>query len=328
MKLLTHDIDAAAIQKVKSFLQTDKRSGAIEMMELLEGLKEYRKKIHPDRFTEENAKKKAEEKFKETGKLIEELDRFIQIDKVNRSAQELALYEPHYEKMAMQKELEEAKQKADRLESTVEYLQQKNDELQKELDSKQTDELEKETQELMKLYKPSTQKIATLGIVFLLSIALTTMTKIEEVYNIVQRYSPIDEKIIKGIVFAVFIYLLILVVKQYIENRFFARKIAEVCSPLFCKNFFGYLGLFRERESDDKKFFTESEVFDFIHQENKWKKALAFFGFRMFQIETSDKLKDYFINTLLTKKLTNVHYAKDLDRAFSIKDDGKHECVK
>lgn len=315
---MSQDIDLTLIQKVKEVLQVTDDFSSIELLQLL---KDHRKRIHPDKFTEETAKKEAEEKFKTIGQLIEELDRVIQIEKVNRGAKELALYEPLYDNVTLQNELEEAKGKIEDLESKNDELQKANDELQKALEEKQTSEIEKEAQELKGLYKPSPQRLASLGIVFLLSAALVTMTKIEEVYAVIIKYSPIEETYIRPVVFGVFIFTLFIVIKQFIENKAMARRTGEVCSPLHCRDFLQYLSKIKEQEENRPKIFTESDALAFIYgRATWWKKALSFLGFKMFHIETNDRLKNYFINTLLNKKLITIYHAKDLDRAFMVRD--------
>jgi hypothetical protein len=190
------------------------------------------------------------------------------------------------------------------------------------LEEKKNVDLEKEGQELKLLYKPSPQSLASLGILFLLSVAFAAMTKIEEVYNLIKKYSPIREGYINTAIFAIFIFMLVVVIKQYIENRLLVRRTGEVCSPLFCRAFLEYVDSVKEREANRPRTFTESDALAFISGKNAWwKRALSFLGFRMFQVETYDKLKNYFINMLLNKKLINILHAKDLDRVFSIRDE-------
>ena len=315
---MAQDIEVNLSQRIKEFLQITEDLSSIELLRLL---RDHRKRIHPDNFTEEIAKKEADEKFKITGQLIEELDRFIQIEKVSRGAKELALYEPLYENVTLQNELEATRSKIEEIESTVAKLQNENDALQKALAEKQTNELEKEAQELKLLYKPSSQSLASLGLLFLLTVAFGVMTKIEQVYALIRKYSPIGEEYINPTIFVIFLFTLFVVLKQFIENRALIRKTGEVCSPLYCRTFFEHLVETKEKEEKKPRTFTESDALCFIYGKNTWwKRALSSFGFKMLQIETNDKLKNYFINTLLNKKLIEINHAKDLDRVFTIRD--------
>lgn len=315
---MTQELDISLLHKVKEFLQVTDDLSSIELLRLL---KDHRKRIHPDKFTEEHAKKEAEEKFKELGTLIDELDRFMQIEKLSRGAKELALYEPLYDNVALQKDIDEANEKIKSLEASVNVLQQENDDLKKSVEQKQTSELEKEALELKQMYKPSTQKLASLGILLLLSATIATMTKIEDVNKLVKKYAPIEDSYINTVTFGIFIFMLVLVIKQYIENKMLARRTAEVCSPLYCKAFLFYFDEVRERQDNKPRTFTESDALAFISgKDTRLKRFLSFIGFRMFQVETDDKLKNYFINTLLNKKLIDIQHAKDLDRVFSVRD--------
>lgn len=317
----TH-IDRSIIQRAKEILQIEDELSSIELLKLT---KDYRKRIHPDKFTEEKAAEEAGEKFKEIGALIEELDRYIQNEKLQRSAQELALYEPLYDNVSLQGQLDEALEKIQTLEDETSDLNQKNIDLEEALKIKKDDELEKENLELKSLYKPSGQKMASLGVMFFLSASFAVMTKIEEVSVVLKKYSPVPESMINNVIFSIFIFLLVLVIKQLVENHFISKKSSEVCSPKFSKEFVEHLKEIHEYEEDKPITFSESDAFSFIHgKDRKLKTLFSFFGFRLFNIDTSDKLKNYFINSLLNKKLIVITHAKDLDRNFAIKHGHSH----
>jgi len=319
---MNKDLAIDILRRVKEFLQINEEFSSIELLSLL---KDHRKRIHPDKFTDKEASKEAEEKFKQLNELVEELDRYIEIEKLSRGAKELALYEPLYDNVALQKEIEKANEKIETLESDNEKLEKENKELQQTLEEKKINELSKEEKELRNLYKPSSQKLASLGIVFLLSLALTIMTKIEDVSAMIKKYSPIDDQTINKGIFFIFIILLVAIIKQYTEHLMFRRKVAMVCSPKFSKSFLKYLSLIKEWDEEKPKDFSEADVFSFISgAETKWKRLLSFLGFNLFNDETCDRLKDYFINSLINKKLIRIHHAKDLDRTFTIRDDKKY----
>ena len=322
LKYMNTHIDKSIIQRTKDILQIDEELSSIELLKLT---KNYRKRIHPDKFSEEKAAEEAGEKFKEIGSLIDELDRYIQNEKLQRSAQELALYAPLYDNVSLQGQLDDALEKVQTLEEEAADLTKKNAELEESLKIKKDDELEKENIELKNLYKPSGQKMASLGIMFLLSASFAVMTKIEEVSVVLKKYSPVPESMINNVIFSIFIFLLILVIKQLVENHFISKKSNEVCSPKFSKEFIEHLKETNEYEENKAITFSESNAFSFIYgKDNKFKKLLSILGFRLFNIDTSDKLKNYFINSLLNKKLIVITHAKDLDRNFAIKNGHSH----
>ena len=315
-------IDKSVIQKAKEILQTEDEIGSVELLKLI---KDYRKRIHPDRFTDEKASEEAAEKFKEIGIVIDDLNRYIQNEKLQRSPQELALYEPLYDNVSLQGQLDEALERNQALEDKVISLKEKNLELEASLNAKKDSELEKENLELKNLYKPSSQKLASVGVMFLLSASFAVMVKIEEVSVILKKYSPVPEEVINNIIFGAFIFLLILVIKQLIENNYISKKASEVCSPKFSKEFVDHLKSIKEYDENKPISFSESDAFSFIYgSNNKFKSIMSILGLKIFHIDTNDKLKDFFLNSLLNKKLIAITHAKDLDRVFAIKDERNH----
>ena len=314
-------IDKSIIQRTKDALQIVDELSSIELLKII---KDYRKKFHPDRFTDKNAREKADEKFKYFGGLIDELKQYIENEKLQRGAKELALFEPLYNNVYLQNKLDEAKEKIEDLNGKIDALNRENKELSISLEKKRNKALEEENDLLKQLYKPSNQKLASLGILFLLSSSFAVMSKIEEVSSLIKKYSPFPEMLLNNIIFGLFIFMLLLVVKQYFENRIISLKVSEVCSPKFSNEFWAYLNAIKEWEEDKTKDFTEEDVFYFIHSKNsKFKKILATLGFRLCQVETSDRLKNFVINTLLNKKLIEISFAKGLDRTFTIKEGRK-----
>ncbi|MGV8843578.1 MAG: hypothetical protein ACOH2I_10150 [Pseudomonas sp.] len=315
-------LNKSVIQKVKDLLQIQ---GEFSSIELLKFLKEYRARLHPDKFSDEGASKEAEEKFKEIGLIIEELNIYVQNEQLHRSASDLALFEPLYENVSLQEKLDEALDKVKTLEEKIISLSEGENRLQDAVNKKQNDALTKENNDLNNLYKPSRSKITSLGIMFLMSTSFAIMLKIEEVSILLKKYSPISEDIVNNLIFGIFAFMLFIVVKQYLENKYFTMKVGEVCSPKFSMEFANFLRENKEYEEDKQKHFTESDVFQFIHGPgSKWKKYLSILGLSLFSIETSDKLKNFVINGLLNKKLIANSHAKGLDRVFLIKDTSRY----
>lgn len=315
-------LNKSVIQKVKDVLQIEDEFSSIELLKLL---KEYRARVHPDKFSDEAASNEAEEKFKEISSIIEELNIYVQNEQLHRSASDLALFEPLYENVSLQDKLDESLEKITDLEEKIAHLSKSEKTLKEVVNKKQNDFLKKENTELNNLYKPSRSKIASLGIMFLMSAGFAIMLKVEEVSILLKKYSPVSEDIVNNLIFGIFCFILFIVIKQYFENKYFIMKVSEVCSPKFSMEFSSYLLKNKEYEEDKQKHFSESDVFLFIHGvDDKWKKCLSMLGFSLFTIDTSDKLKNFFINSLLNKKLIANSHAKGLDRVFIIKDSGRY----
>jgi hypothetical protein len=88
---MQQDIDLDIASKVKQLLGIENECSLPEMCILL---REHRNSVHPDKFSDENAKREAEEKFKETQKLLEDLDRLIQQQQIAKRPSDIALYKP------------------------------------------------------------------------------------------------------------------------------------------------------------------------------------------------------------------------------------------
>lgn len=94
---------------------------------------------------------------------------------------------------------------------------------------------------------------------------------------------------------------------------------------MFSKEFIEHLKEIHEYEEDKPITFSESDAFSYIYgKDSKLKTLFSFFGFQLFNVDTGDKLKNYFINSLLNKKLIVITHAKDLDRNFAIKHGYSH----
>lgn len=316
------DVDIGIIQKVKEAMGIDEELTAIE---LLGALKNYRKQSHPDKFAEENNKKIAEEKFKDLGELVVVLENYIEKQKLNLPATELLRQESLYDKVFLERKLDDALDKIKSLEDEIISLESKNNELHQAIERRRDELLENEVKELQELYKPSPNKIRSLGMAFLLTVSLAIMTKIESIYDVLKKYSPIQEHYLNSAIFILFVGMLLMVVKQWAESRLIIRRSEEVCSSLFCQQYLKHLSEKYEWEGRGPKLFTEADTFLFIQGgKSWWKRLLASSGFRVFQIGTYDKLKNLFINTLLNKKLIEIKNARNLDRVFIIVDEISH----
>lgn len=318
------DLDKSIIQKAKDELQLDEEISSIELIRLL---KEHRKRIHPDRFSEEAAKTEATAKFQALGKIIEQLAKFIESERVSRSPRDLALYEPLYDIQSSQDKLEEAEEEIIRLKAQIEAQELRNSNLATQLAEKKSDELRKEREDIERHYRPTGRSLTFLGITALLSAMFAVMTKLESVSDLIKKYSPVPETSINLAIFAIFVAICFVVMKQIIESKLVSMKISDVCSTGFIKGFWRNLEK-QDGWSDRKiKDFTESDVFDYLHgKDTKLRKVLSRVGVKMFQINTSERIKNYFVNHLLNKKLIEISYAKELDRTFIIKD-GTHRYI-
>ncbi|MGD8305563.1 MAG: hypothetical protein PVF17_02825 [Ignavibacteria bacterium] len=306
------------LQRVKEFLDIEEELSATE---LYTKLREYRNHIHPDKYTDENVKKGAEEKFKEAQTLLDELYKGIETEKLKRSSKEIVSNKSTYDFVYLQRELDvntktisEQKIKIENCEKLIKALQQ-------ELERKNDLEFRNEIEYLEKLYKPSTQKWASVGLVFLLSSTLFSMTKIDDVSNYIKQYSPISEFYINTALFIVFVIMLLLTIKQYFDHKIIEKRIGEITSSKHSAAFMEYLNDKKDWRYRHPKSFTENDVFEFLSaQPNKYRKYISWLRLKIFNTSTQDRLKNIFISNLLSKKLIDISSANSLDRSFIIKE--------
>ncbi|MCH8032218.1 MAG: hypothetical protein IH950_00490 [Bacteroidetes bacterium] len=310
------------LQKTKELLDIEDDLSAPE---LYTKLREYRNHLHPDKYTDENVKKDAEEKFKEAQSLLDELYNYIEAEKFKRSSKEIVSYKPTYDFVFMQREsdinLKTISELKDKLESSEKFIGT----LQQELERKNDLEFKSEVEYLEKLYKPTTQKWASVGLVFLLSSTLISMTKIEEVSNFIKRYSPIGEFYINTILFFVFIFLFLITIKQYIDHKIVERKIGEITSSKYSNQFMTFLNDKKSWRYQSPKAFTENDVFEFLSPNpHKYQKYFKWLQLKLFNTATQERLKSIFISNLLSKKLIDISSADSLDRSFIIKENSNN----
>ena len=107
-------LSISIIQKVRDELNV---SSDLESTELYDLLHKYRNSQHPDKFTNEERKKEAEEKFKYLNTLLLELSNLIEQEKQQRKPSEIIPFQKDYEivktkqqNIIHEEEIEELKQ--------------------------------------------------------------------------------------------------------------------------------------------------------------------------------------------------------------------------
>lgn len=321
---MSQDIDIGIVTKVRTYLEADEASSPAD---LYTALWKHRNQLHPDNFSDEAARKAAEEKFKDVQGLLESLQRYIENDALTGSPRELALYKPNLDRIylvaevdSLKEKLREATDEIGNLKYDLNQEKERASELERQLTNRLEDSLKAEAHEIETLYKPSLQTFAPAGVVVLVSAVLAAMSKMEEAAVMLQKYSPLDETYVRRLLFVLFVGSFGWIFKSFLEHALLKRRALEIASPQFAKQFLEYLRSLRETQTEKVNTFTESEVSVFIRGKvHWWHRPLAIFGFHTFQSQITNKLTDYFIATLLTKKLIEVAGADFLDRSFIIK---------
>lgn len=302
-------------ERAKDFLQID---GEHSLFELAELLRQFRNDTHPDKFQDQEIKKKAEARFKDAQTLLDEFEKQMEVERFNRKPTELALYKPLYDAVQLQSNLDKTKKELEDAKYELASEREKGNELTKELQRKKDDSLNAEIEHLQSIYKPSTRRYASIGLAIILSGALGVMSQMEKVSGVLEKYSPFGKQYISTGLFVCLLLFLVAMLRKLWESDYIKRKSEEVCSPKCAGDFMEYLGVTRSSDAAIVEF-TEVEVFDFIAgRRQRLKGFVSLLGFQIFRRETVNRLKDIFIHNSLNKKLVDFSRAERMQRYFKI----------
>jgi hypothetical protein len=310
---MTDELELNIVDRVKDILKIDNSSP----LELLQLLRKHRNNLHPDKFTDETAKNEAKEKFVTYSHLVDELDSYIQREKLSKSPMELALYEPLYDNSSLQSQLENIIHENEKLKEESEVYKNRIKNVENELIQKAVNNLDKEKNDLIKLYKPKKTRVFSVSLFLIFTGIVPLLTKIESISEIIVRYAPFTIIQINRFTFFIFIFIIVLLLINWFQYYLLKIKLSEIQSPMFISKFLNSLG--------DNKYFTEKDAYAFIYGKSGFvKKWLHFIGIKYYIAETIIQLKDVFIHNLLNKQLIEISHAENLDRQFKIREKHKY----
>lgn len=316
------DLQRSPLDRARELLGCDEE---VPLFALLDQLRAARNESHPDKFLDESVKEEAEEKFKELQLLLQEIERLADLDRLNRKPSELTLYRPLYDALTLHRELDAAKLEArslraelqkEREDRAVDQEQLRN--LEALLSKKDDEQLASEIKHLQKIYRPSARGFASVGLAVLFAGIVGTATQVERVSSILEKYSPFDGVYIRTGVFILLLVLLLGVGRKLLESGYIERRSEEICSPRLAEDFLATLSEGTDPSSPVREF-SEVQAFRFIAGKTTWWRRLSVLvGFSIFREQTSNRLKDIFIHTLLNKRLIEFSRAERMQRHFRI----------
>jgi hypothetical protein len=308
------DITTSVIQKVKTELGVEENLSSTELYDLLH---KYRSNNHPDKFTDQDLKVQAGEKFKVLNPLLKELKIHIEKENLQKKPSELIIFEKDYESIKLKQQIITLEEANESLNSTINYKNREIEKLTATLNKARNAELAEKTSDLINLYKPNSKSLFSLGITIVLTLIAGVLTKIEEVANLINKYSPFSQLTFKYIVFSVLIFFILRYCKMSYEGGRIEYSAKKIKTPLIINKFVNYL--------DDKDIgdsFTEIQVYDFLQNEfipkNMFSRLFNSKIFHLYSETTIDSLKDIFIYNLINRKLITISSADRLDRKFKI----------
>lgn len=306
--------EKSIIENVKEYL------GITEIddeFNLLPKLREARNNYHPDKFTGEESKKLAENKFTEASALLNELSEYLEKKKLLLPSTELAEKSLFFEKETAYNQLEEANSKIKDLEFHNRLLKDDNTNLKNQLKKLNSSTLSETKEKIIGNYKVGKKIYLKDSSLLILTAIPPLLSQIEVIKNFVEKYSPISTDNINIIMFILFIIIILSFVKKIIEFKLINNKIDEITSAPFIQKFMDTLS---------GKKFSELDVYTFLNGSKclKIKNILKHIGFRLFKAKTLNHLSEIFIKNLLAKDLISYSGTEDLKEFFSVKSKNFH----
>lgn len=308
------EITISIIQKVKEELSI---SEDLESTELYNLLHKYRSSQHPDKFVNDERKKVAEEKFKKLNTLLLELANYIEQEKQQKKPSDILPFQKDYEIVKTKQQSIEYEEIIKSLKLKIEVKEINIKELKKEILKLRSEKVDEKTIELIKLYKPTKRNLYSLGISFLLTIIAGVLIRVDDIAQIINKYSPLDQKVFNYIIFIILIFIPLRYLKMLFEESQIEKASKKIKTPLFISKFVKYLD-----NKDSKDSFTEMDVYDYLYNSLYPKNIISrlFLSgiFNLYNETTIDSLKDIFIFNLINRQLISISSANKLDRRFKI----------
>ena len=300
------------IENIKQILQI---SYEVPLTDLYNRLWDYRNNFHPDKFLTQEAKTKGEKNFKHISSLLSELHKIVEEEKLEKTNSQIIPFDNTYEIIKLKQVNSDYDCEINDLKTENDYLKSEINERENRINNLISNKAKEKEDELMLKYKSSRKSVISIGIILTLTALISILTKIEEVTNIITKYSPIDDKLLNLIIFIVFILTILICIIKYFERNYINKISNIVQTSLFIKNFLLTLGT-------EKDYFNEFDVIKYISRQlaprNKVKRTLMIL-FKILSTSTLESLKDIFIYHLYEKSLIEFHDAHCLDRYFKIK---------
>ncbi len=322
---MTTELQLSVIEKVKKALGiTDE----LETFELYDLLYNTRNNCHPDKYIDEEIKKKAEEQFKEFSSLLKELEFHISQEKLSKRPSDIVLYQEKYEVINLRIQLRHLENEIKELKNESKSLKDQKESLEKSLETRENNDLTESQNELANLYKPKKISLIAASITTFLLFTINIVSNLNSLKDKIITISPIDTKYIN---IALFGALVIMVLNMIFQRRKLLRvkNIAdEIISSNVIKDFHNQYSTKKKSDYSWERgnyYFMENDVTVYIKNRycnRRYLKSIAYYIEGLFVIKdykSINNLKDIFIYNLISKKLISIGSSKELDREFVIK---------
>ena len=298
-------------------------------IELFKLLDIKRKKVHPDKTTDDDVKTKLEEKIKLANDLYEKFGKHIKekkedtsvaIQKYNNNQDIIAVdfINSKFENDTLKAEIEDLKKEVNSLKGEISQKEQ----IILSLNDKKSKE---ETEKLKHYFKPKTSNIIALGAAGLFGVLISVLLKAEETIGIFTKYMPESFVNIVDVVtfFLLFIIVCVFTI-SYIKKRIINNWVENVNSTEFYYSLFDYVCEHENKHiwnfTYQTKTFKERIIYDFIKErfepKSKSKKMIQkIIGLNYYSV--FENLKKIIICQLISKGVLKTTGKSGFDINFS-----------
>ncbi len=287
----------------------------IDEYQLYKLLHETMISCHPDKFTDENIKNQAEEKFKQLQNLKAEFDEYLEQQRSNRQVaishsqdeEKLALIKTNSDKdleiIILKSKIKELCVKIDNLDNEVDSCKKQLKDCQDNYDKRISEEVNYSKESISSLYKPKTlgNVIGTTASVASLSLFLP------QVKNIL---NDVGISILYGSLIFVSVIWLITHFRRYVAIKLSDNIVSKIFSDTNINKLFNIKNNYR------KTYFAEKGVYHIVSypMSKKWVKLFFFDNYDILKKDIVDRI----ILELEAKKLINGHLNNGLEKEFIV----------
>ncbi len=282
------------------------------------------KEKHPDKYTDEQAKEKAEEEFKRLGILLDNFRLYLDRQKVNRPSADVTLYEEEQRRIDKTNEIASLYKKIFELQDNVQSLKQEAKEREKQIETLQKDnsellnkQLDKSYNELSEIYKP--QKGTK--IIGLASTCILILGNIKIIKDLIDQVLTLSDGIINWIFSILLLYAILSLAYSYFCNF----RLIILCSKFSTLSFLSQkLSIHKADEYpyyyNTHGFILETDIETIIIDEIQNSKVDRIL-FAPKQALIQKEIKNYIITDLHSKKIIDFGSASNLNRKFTVSID-------
>ena len=310
---MSNEIQSHIVQRVKEFLCTDQDLSATELYDLLHTV---RSSTHPDKYQDDDARERAEERFKIVTELLQELYAQIQQLSVTRTptdlvpvAKEIDLVRAKHESVRKDEEIDDLKRQVDMQRWEIRQLK-------KRIRSLRQDQTARTKSNLFRTQGSKLISTTTAAVGLTLSSAWTILSYVSDAANKIQKTLSFAGPWVNWIAFAILAGSAVWLAVRILIGARLRGITREMDLASFRYDFQFFL-----KARGQIKEFTETDVLNFLEQRLKSKRLTRLlFSTGDRNIYVLEGLKDYFLLRLQSADLIEESGRQGLQRKYRLSD--------